>query len=306
MKYVFGVEGGGTKTTGAIADLNMKILSKKIGGPSNFLMISTEESSKNIFDIFSACTKDADINPIDVEVAMFGLTGAGRINDQEKMRKDFRDYTRAKGFEFRKVIVDSDARISLEAAFPNIPGMILISGTGSILFGKNSAGDIFRVGGWGRIVGDEGSGYYIGKAGLNVISKTIDGREGKNLIFKLINQKFNLDSLENVVSAIYKENFDIASLAPIVLQAAEKKDPLALKIVNEAVNELFLHVTIMLKKLKMKNKTGISFIGSILTNDTIVRKKLIGKIKKRLSKIIIKETENEPVYGAVVIALNQF
>ncbi len=76
----------------------------------------------------------------------------------------------------KKFVVESDARVALEGAFSGNPGSILIAGTGSIMFGKDSKGNIHRVGGFGRILGDEGSGFHIARSGLTAVAKQFDGR----------------------------------------------------------------------------------------------------------------------------------
>jgi N-acetylglucosamine kinase-like BadF-type ATPase len=304
MKYVFGAEGGGTKTTGAIADLSGKILSQFTGGPSNFLIIGVEKAAENILSVLEECLKLANLKIDEISCLMFGLTGAGRKSDQDKMRNGFIDYVKAKGISFEKILVDSDARISLEGAFPGKPGMIIISGTGSIMFGKTSDGILNRVGGWGRTIGDEGSGYYIGKEGLKYAVQAIDGRVKNNLLFELISERFNLNSLESIIAAVYKENFDIATIAPLVFEAAEKGDEYAKKILDNAASDLFLHVSTMVAKLNVKEKIGLAFVGSVLTNDTIIRKNLINRIQKELPMIIIQNPEKEAIDGAVIMAIN--
>jgi N-acetylglucosamine kinase-like BadF-type ATPase len=303
MKYVFGIEGGGTKTTGVIANLKGKILATETGGPSNFLIIGIEKACENIMSVFDYLAKKIETNPDEIECAFFGLTGAGRFNDQENMKNGFLKYTNTKNYNFKKVVVDSDARISLEGAFPDKPGMILISGTGSILFGKDSGGSLFRVGGWGRIIGDEGSGLYIGKKGLTIVAQTIDGRKNDTLLAKLFSEKYNLNSLESIVSAVYRENFDLAVLAPLVLEAAENGDNEANNIINEAVNDLFLHIKTMANKINSKEKIGLAFDGSLLSNNTIVRQNLVKRIEQELSSIQICERECSSVEGAVLLAL---
>lgn len=305
MNYVLAVEGGGTKTNSVIADENGKIIAKSTTGPSNFLIVGFEKACENIIQGLQDCINNSKINNSDIKVAMLGLTGAGRKLDQDNMRKAFKDYSVSKGFTFNSIIVDSDARISLEAAFPNKPGMILISGTGSIMFGKDGQGNLYRVGGWGRILGDEGSGFYIGKKGLISSIKQIDGRGEKTLLFDLISEKYNLNSLETIIKSIYTDNFDIAKIAPLVFEAAEKDDKIAKEILNEAADELLLHIETMIKKINFVDKIGLSFVGSIITNDNYIRRKIVNYINSNLKQIELNDSNNEPIYGAIVMAINE-
>ncbi|HQJ74520.1 MAG TPA: BadF/BadG/BcrA/BcrD ATPase family protein [Bacteroidota bacterium] len=305
MNYVLAVEGGGTKTNSVIADENGKIINSSTTGPSNFLIVGFEKACENIIQGVEECINNSKINKTDIRIAMLGLTGAGRKLDQDNMRKAFKGYSVLKGFSFSSIIVDSDARISLEAAFPNKPGMILISGTGSIMFGKDEKGNLYRVGGWGRILGDEGSGFYIGKKGLIASIKQIDGRGEKTLLFDLISEKFNLNSLETIIKSIYTDNFDIAKIAPLVFEAAEKDDKIAKEILDEAADELLLHIETMIRKINFNDRIGLSFVGSIITNDNYVRKKIVNYINSNLKQIELIDSNNEPIYGAVVMAINE-
>jgi N-acetylglucosamine kinase-like BadF-type ATPase len=306
MKYVIGVEGGGTKTNAALADENGIIKYRSTSGPSNFLIVGLEKACENIISGLEKCISDSGIPKSDIPVIMLGLTGAGRALDQNNMKNAFKEYSSKNGYLFNDILVDSDARISLEAAFPNKPGMIIIAGTGSIMFGKDGDGNLFRVGGWGRILGDEGSGLYIGKKGLMAVVRQIDGRGEITLISEIISNKHNLNSLETIVKAVYTDNFDIASLAPSVFEAAEKNDKIALSILDDAAEELCLHIKTMIKKIKFENKIGISFVGSILTNDNYVRTRLLNKISNEIKVLDVISSEAEPLDGAIVMAINIF
>lgn len=304
MRFVIGVEGGGTKTNVALADENGKIITKSVSGPSNFLIVGFDKASENIIEGIEKCLSETGISKTDLTSIMLGLTGAGRLFDQNNMKNAFTDYSQKCGFKFNHVVVNSDARISLEAAFPNKPGMIMIAGTGSIMFGKNSEGEIFRVGGWGRILGDEGSGLFIGKKGLIAVIRQIDGRGDKTIISDIISEKYNLNSLETIIKAVYTDNFDIASLAPSVYDAANRGDRIAVGILDEAVSELLLHVKTMVKKIKFEGKLGLAFVGSIITNDNYTRKRLVDEINKNISAVELIDSESDPLEGAVIMAIN--
>ena len=174
MKYIIGIDGGGTKTDCAAADLNGNILFETKGSSSNFLVEGTEKVSEKILNLIDKCKGHLKFNYSDVEIIFIGTAGAGRRSEAIRLENSFINYSMCKGIEFKKFIVESDARIALEGAFTEKPGAILIAGTGSIMLGKNPEGKIFRVGGFGRQLGDEGSGYSLGRKGLNAVSKQFD------------------------------------------------------------------------------------------------------------------------------------
>ena len=304
MKYLVGVEGGGTKTNVAIADESGKILCRAVSGPSNFLIIGIEKASENIIDGINICLKELNIDKSALFAIMLGLTGAGRAFEQNSMKYGFKSFSAVLGFRFEHVVVDSDARISLEAAFPNKAGMVLIAGTGSIMFGKDDEGNTFRVGGWGRIIGDEGSGFFLGKLALRAVAQTIDGRGEKTLLTEMFAELYKLSSLETIIKSIYTDNFDIASLAVTVFEAAEKGDKIAISILDKTVDALCLHIKTMVEKIKFKDSLGLSFTGSILTNDNYVRTNVLQVLKDKYPFLVLNEAQSDPLEGAIIMAIN--
>jgi len=217
MKYLIGMDGGGTKTKCILTDLNLQPIYETIGGPSNFLVIGTETVSETILNLINDCTSSQNILSDDIQAIVLGTTGGGRRNDAELLEKQIFNQAKQNNIAINKFRVESDARIALEGAFSGKPGSILIAGTGSIMFGKDEEGKIHRVGGFGRYIGDEGSGYRIGRKGLNAVACAYDGRAKYTKIADLLEQEFSISSAEELITEVYRNNFNIASVAPLVL-----------------------------------------------------------------------------------------
>lgn len=301
MKYLIGLDGGGTKTKCLITDFELKPLYEVIGGPSNFLMIGTDKVAETILNLIIQCVNHLNISYDDISAIVLGTTGGGRRNDAEELEKAIIQLAVHKNISLKNFRVESDARIALEGAFSGKPGSILIAGTGSIMFGKDKAGNIHRVGGFGRFIGDEGSGFKLGQKGLNLIAKEFDGRGDNTKLSGLLKEKFNIDSPENLITEIYRNNFDIASVAPLVIEAAEKGDKAAINIIETEVDEIILHIKAMKKKLNEKTLL-LSFIGSLLTKENIYSYLVKEKIVQQFDDVVVKESENSPEYGAVLMA----
>jgi len=304
MKYLIGMDGGGTKTHCLLTDENCNILYECSGGPSTFLILGTEKVSETLAGLIQESTAYLKIKPEDILSVVIGTTGAGRRSDAEKLERDFLVYANSIGLPINNFHVESDAKAALEGAFSGQPGCILIAGTGSIMFGMDEEGAVQRVGGFGRFIGDEGSGYMLGKKGLIVVAKSYDGRGGKTILSDLISEKFNISSSEVLITELYRNNFDIASVAPLVLEAAEKGDEAALAIIEQELDELMLHVKAMREKIKTP-VMDISFIGGILSNDNIYSRKFIEKIHKKFKDVNIKKPDSNPAFGAVLMAKKQ-
>ena len=301
MDYIIGMDGGGTKTHCIITKINGEKLFECSGNASNFLVQGTEKVSETIYSLISECKNHLKINNEDIKAVLIGSTGAGRKNDAQKLENDFNTFAEKKGVKFKLFRVESDARIALEGAFSGKPGSILIAGTGSIMFGKDGKGNIVRVGGFGRFLGDEGSGYVIGKKGLVAVSKEFDGRSGHTILTEFIAEKFKIETSEKLITEIYKNNFDIASVAPLVITAADQNDKTALKIIDEETDELILHIESMLKKINQP-KLDIVLIGGLITNKNIYSKTFLNKVKNKLKNVNVKEPDSPPEMGAVLMA----
>lgn len=301
MKYLIGIDGGGTKTDCAIADLSGKIIQQSSGKPSNFLIIGVKETVRNIFALIEENIFALEGDFSDVKQIVIGVAGAGREEDAKLLEKGFKDFADEEGIHFKGVKVISDAHIALEGAFPDSAGCILIAGTGSILFGKDEKGVIHRVGGFGRLIGDEGSGYSIGRKALNAVSKSSDGRGEETLISELLNSKMNSGSANAIINKVYNEKLDVASVAKIVIEAAEEGDPIAEDILDEEADELVLHIRSLIEKFRT-NILSVAFSGSLIDNENFYSDLLKRKIKSTLPNVKITQAVLSPIGGAILFA----
>jgi len=301
MKYLIGIDAGGTKTKCAVADLTGIILLTETGKSVNYLIAGADKTSANLFGLIFQCLKKLNINFSEVKQIVIGIAGAGRLKDAQQLERSLIQYSKSKKVKINSVKVLSDALIALEGAFPGKPGCILIAGTGSILFGKDVKGKIHHVGGFGRLIGDEGSGYSIGRKALQAVSGELDGRAVKTLMTKKLFDQMNISDSEELITKIYKENFDIASIAPLVISSAEKNDKPAQRILNEEADELALHVISMMKKMNLK-KLNVAFIGGLIGNKNYYSTLLTKKIKSSLPNVTISKPRFSPVEGAILMA----
>lgn len=303
MKYYIGIDGGGTKSKCIIADENMNVLSETKGGPTNFLVIGTEQVCENLYDVIKKVCSDSKTEIKNLSGVVLGSTGAGRRPDAVLMENEFKSFFQSKEKIPLNFHVDSDARIALEGAFAGDNGSILIAGTGSIMFGKNNDGEIVRVGGFGRYIGDEGSGYTIGRKGLNVFSKQLDGRIDKSPLFEKLKSEFNFSDSATLINEVYKNNFDIARVARAVIETVDS-DNNCLKIIEEQSNELIEHLNAM-KKLTRLEILKVALIGSTITTENPYSQ-LFKQKASRLKNIKIVDVIYPPEVGAAVMAKNLF
>jgi len=300
MAFYIGLDGGGTKTKCVVVDEQMNVLSELVGGPSNFLVFGVDNVTESLFDLITKSIKQAGIETSAIASVLLGTAGAGRKEDAERLENSFIQKANESNLPIKKFVVESDARIALEGAFSGKPGSILIAGTGSIMFGKDSQGNIHRVGGFGRILGDEGSGFHIGRSGLTAVAKQFDGRGETTKLTVLLKEKFNITNSKELILAVYKDNFDVATVAPLVIQAAEEGDFVCKKIIQTEVAELLLHIESM-KKLINEDELKISLIGGTITTDNFYAR-LFRNEANNIEGVQISEPELEPALGAALLA----
>ena len=301
MKYLIGLDCGATKTACALADENGEILQTLTGKPANLLINGTDNTSKNICSLIKECKAQYDFKFDEVKSLVIGAAGAGRKEDAESLKNSLIDLFNAEGINIKKLTVVSDVQIALKGAFPDSSGAILIAGTGSIICGKDEQGNFYRVGGFGRLIGDEGSGYSIGRKALISAAKYLDGRNNKIFLVDLILNKLKIKSSDDLINKIYKENFDIASAAKDVIIAAEKGDETALSILNEESDEMLLKIKTIAKKMNAGNMK-LSFTGGLISNENIYTEMIKKKIHSSLPNVKIVTPLKMPVEGAILYA----
>jgi glucosamine kinase len=300
-KYLLGLDGGGTKTKCVITDINLNPLFTCQGGPSNFLIIGTKKVSATILSLILESIDHLKISAAEIQAILIGTTGAGRTSDANKLKNEFITFAHSKGYSFNSFHVDSDARIALEGAFSGKPGALLIAGTGSVIFGKDRNNKIHRVGGFGRLLGDEGSGNTLGRKGLNQVAKEFDGRGEKTLMTEFLKRDFGIVDSAHLITEVYRNNFDLATFAPRVFEAAKFGDSIAIKVLEEEIDELIMHVKAITKMLG-EESMPLCLVGGTITTENYYSLLFRKKIEQQLPKVKIVTAENPPEIGAAFMA----
>ena len=304
--YIIGIDGGGTKTSAALCAPDQSILAEAQGESSNIQLVGVERAAENILSLVRQCCHSVGCTISEVGAIVAGVAGVGRAADRQQLFDGIVSLAQKNQISLPPFSIESDSRIALEGAFHGKPGIIVIAGTGSMVLGKNTSGKLYRAGGWGRLIGDEGSGYAIGREAFRTIAREMDGSKTKTHLTKLFAEQFQFDSQEAIIHAVYRTNFDIASVVPLVLQAAAKDDKAAKKIIANATLELIETINIVAEKLtkhSMKNvRYPLSFAGSLLINDNIYSRKVRAAIKRTLPQFSVRAAKASPVIGAVAMA----
>ncbi len=296
FRYILAIDSGATKSEAAICAYNNgKISIKKIFRDKfiNYNLLGFDESVKRLLSIIKMAEKYAGKGNIHYLSA--GIAGARYEKDRNRIAARLKKLTGIK-----QVSIHPDTEIALAAAFePEMHNCgILIAGTGSILYYRDSSGSIQRIGGWGRHIGDEGSGYWIAREALYKVTKHFDKRLNARMLAEVFENEHGINE-GNIIKHVYHKGFDISKLAKHVFRCAEKGDNTSKEIIKCAAEILATHF------IPLKNKKySIALTGSLLKEEKLLAKELGKIIKKDYPGIRLMVSKTKPVLGAVKIAIN--
>ena len=301
-QLVFGIDGGGTKSTGLAGDEFGNILAKSEAGATNPNVVGITDCAKTIFEIISDCSQQIGCDLRDYRAIVVGLSGAGGDTNRKKILEAINSHYKTKGTSSLPITIETDARTALEGAFDGSSGVVVIAGTGSVVMGKTSRGDIVRTGGWGRILGDEGSGYYIGREALAAVAQHLDKRGDAGRLPDAIAKKFQWKTREDIVTAVYQDHVDIASLAPVVFETAKENDMVSQRILQKAATSLAEQIRVVVLQLGILRKVGLVMCGGLIDHETVYSNVLHMKIMKLLPQVEVRSPLHSPAHGAVLMA----
>jgi N-acetylglucosamine kinase len=301
MGILIGIDGGGTKTICVVQDESGQIIGRAESGPANYLKVGVFAAKKALRTAIKRAVDRAGVSREKVAALCAGIAGVYRDRDREIMSRVFREI-----LPVQHLVLESDAYITLVGATNGKPGVIVIAGTGSIAFGVNSSGLTTRSGGWGYLLGDEGSGYDMARKGLIASLRDHDGRGEKTVLREILVRELYLGSIEEVIPLIYGGELgqrNLASLYPLVLEAAEAGDGVANRIIQESGDELAKAAAAVIEELNEPNTVlPVALWGGAFQNSSRLRQSFEEALKARTQKARLIEPENPPEVGALIVA----
>jgi glucosamine kinase len=299
---VGGVDGGGSKTRVVLADERGQEIASAEGPAS---AVRGEGGAERSAEVIVAVVRDAleraELPLVAPKALCVGVAGVGR----EPERQALHAALTAAGVA-DEVVVQTDALIALDDAFGEGAGVLLIAGTGSVAFGRGPDGTFARCGGWGPVIGDEGSGAWIGRRAVNVVASATDGREPDTQLVGAVLTALELESAEQLVEwATRATPADFAALAPAVTTVAAAGDLRANAVLSIAVEELVLHVRTLARRLFVDERaaTPIALVGGLLGRGAPLRRRLEQRMKSAVPGALVRSEEVVPARGAVRGAL---
>lgn len=299
--YVLGIDAGGTKTVCYLADADGRIVGEGRGGGANLQAHGELQVEKVLHSVVEQAVGDRAILPAGVCLGVAGV-------DREEDDRIVRGIMRRLGFRSHALVVN-DALIALVAGVGEAAGVVLIAGTGSIAYGVNDEGFAARAGGWGFILGDEGSGYWIGKQALAAVVREADGRGPRTQLTPRVLEHFHVNRVPNLVREVYDHQLPrqaVAALGAIVEAARAEGDIVAAEILNAAADELTRAVGSVIRRLAMR---GHAFTTVLAGGMFKVIPWLGVDVTRRLAEVAprtnVTRLEVEPAVGAVTLALRE-
>lgn len=271
MKYLIGIDGGGTKTLLRAATFDLQPLGEAKGGASNLTALEEDAVKTNLTDLLNGFFASSGLKPEDCAGLVLGTAGATTAGAQAVLKGLF-----AELLPNTPVIITNDAIPMLFAGSGSGTGMVLVSGTGSVCFGRNTDGTLFRAGGWGHIIGDEGGGYAIGRDSLIAIMEAYDGRGPKTLLTDMIYDHLDLTGPPDLLDWTYRRGngkAEIASLSRFTEKAALQGDEAAIAIFDRSAADLAKLTAAVASNLPPEGHVCV-ITGSNLTKAPLLREKL--------------------------------
>ncbi len=305
-RYVIGIDGGGTKTSALLVGMDGTVLAEFTGGPANLQTVGVQQSARVIFDLITDCCKQDESIAESLQSIVIGVAGGGRPADKAELVDHLLTLGQKKKFPLKSIVVETDVRVALEAAFAGKPGIVVVAGTGSIALYRTEDGQMLRSGGWGNVLGDEGGGYSLAKDGINMVLRQSDGRCEKTLLTKKAFEYFNVATAEELIPKIYRDHADIAGFAPKVIEAVVERDRVAHNVMIKNANELVELVRVLTMKVRPKNKLPVALMGGLLESETVYSKMVKEKIIGALPNVVVQKPKFPAAFGAAIIGLNAF
>jgi len=293
VSFFLGIDGGGSKTRCVVGD-------------EKSLLGTGTSSSCKVQRVGEACARDslaaaihescvlAGISPRQIARTCAGVTGSARPEIAGVMQELISSIVAG------EVEVIGDVEVAFEDAFGTGPGVLVIAGTGSIAYGRNTEGETARAGGWGHAISDEGSGYWIGAEAIRAALRARDRGDDSKLLRELMQaiEATNVDDF--IIRANATPTPDFAALVPAVLAASDRGDVLATKVLEQSGFELARLSEIVIHRLSANSdEIPVATHGGVLASSEQVRKSFVRELRSGNPHVVFPSQTIDPARGAL-------
>lgn len=342
VKLFVGIDGGGTKTEICVINAAGLELTRLSGGPSNPQAIGFDDAVRELTQLLNQALssireddggtgtpgpeRSEELGGLDKREVLgecekldklgapgqrwelglcLGMAGVDTHEDRERVTFAIRSYFEQTGVE-AKLLVTNDAEIVLMATLDRSFGVLAIAGTGSIVFGRTPDGDCYRVGGWGHLLGDEGSGYRIGLDTLHAVMRSYDGIDPPTAMTPMIEQAYGWERIVELRRYIYQPHIkkqDVAAFARYAIEAAAAGDPPARRLIERSAAALAEQTSALVRKHAWFAQADLVLSGSVFRYSELYRKTFRERLEAAWPDLRLHEARQAPAYGAARLAL---
>ncbi len=302
-RHVLGIDGGGTRTRAVILDDQGQICGVGQGGASNYDDIGIQAARENIGKAIETARQEAGLPTPPYDAVFLGIGGIATEADREVVRGIALDLNLAPE---KYIGVGHDIRIALAGGLSGRPGIVQIAGTGSSTYGVNSAGESWRSGGWGPLISDEGSGYWLGIQAMRAATRASDGRSHPTSLLASVMTRLGLPEMDDIMARLYAQEMsraEIAALGPLVIEAAREGDEVSLEIIKQGVQSMAECVAAVAKHLGFGDALELALTGGVFQAGAIVVDPFREAVCALIPQCKITKAELSPVLGACLLAL---
>ena len=304
MRYVIGVDGGGTKTNAAVFGENVGVVGAGASGPANQRSVGTDAASVNIAQAIRSALQASNIPLSQVAAVTPCLAGFDTDLDLPVPQRAVRSL----GFT-GPTIIENDVVGAWAGATEAQPGIVVIAGTGATGLGMNAKGQLWRTDGWDYILGDDGSGYAIGLAAIRAAMRMLDGRDEPTALLREMQEIYgvnNAEEMRRLVDSTPFGKFEIAAFAERVWEAAQQDDPVAQGIFAQAGERLGESGAAIIRMLDMQGDAfPVATVGSVFKSEPWVTDPFRRIIAQTAPQATFRPPLHAPEVGAALLALRR-
>jgi N-acetylglucosamine kinase-like BadF-type ATPase len=298
-RFIMGIDGGATKTLAAVLDMQTDVLHFAHGGPSNEDAVGVKAAVGALLDVAAEAIERAGISEETLAAAVLGVAGT----DTEAIARHVR------AVRTGDWIVVNDVVGAWATATGARPGVGAISGTGSNVFGVGQGGRAWRAGGWGHLLGDEGSGYWLGMHSISAALHDRDGSGPATALSQAATEFFGLDSVEEVAALVYSKPLtkgEIAAFGAQTSKAADAGDTVARALYARAAAELGRQIAVVIQHTGLDDPSidefPVGLIGSAFKAGPVFVDPLISAVHEVAPRARVTAVEMAPVGGSLLLA----
>lgn len=302
---ILAIDAGGSSTRCLLADSSGTVLAHGRGGAGNHILSGWDVTRASITQAIAQACGDAAVAPTDITCAVAGSAGIGANGEGRELV----EWLLRETLPAARVQAVGDMVAAFWGALAGEVGVVVAAGTGSVCYARNPSGKTCQVGGWGQILGDEGSAYDIAVRALRAGARAADQRGPDTVLTDLTANALGVRSFVEVALRVYGDPMTreaIAALATCVWEAANRGDAVARAILAEAGSELGLAAVTALRTLDLANAVvPVAYTGAVFDAGPLILESFQHTLALACPHAVLRQPEFPPVIGAFKLALRE-